>query len=56
MKKVPNPKYPWLGIHFTKKLNGNVWIGPNAVLATSREGYKFTNFNWKDVIEYLSLK
>jgi len=50
---VPDPAFSWLGIHFTKKMNGEVWTGPNAVLATAREGYKITDFNFKDIMEAL---
>lgn len=37
---VPNPKLPFLGVHFTPRMDGNVWLGPNAVLAFKREGYR----------------
>ena len=37
---VPNPKLPFLGVHFTPRMDGSVWLGPNAVLAFKREGYK----------------
>jgi L-2-hydroxyglutarate oxidase len=37
---VPDPRFPFLGVHFTPRMNGDVWLGPNAVLAFSREGYK----------------
>jgi len=37
---VPDPAYPFLGVHFTKRIDGSVDIGPNAVLATAREGYR----------------
>ncbi len=36
---VPDPRYPFLGIHLTKRIDGEVLVGPNAVLATAREGY-----------------
>jgi (S)-2-hydroxyglutarate dehydrogenase len=36
---VPDPAFPFLGVHFTKQISGEVWAGPNAVLAFSREGY-----------------
>jgi L-2-hydroxyglutarate oxidase LhgO len=36
---VPDPRFPFLGVHFTRKLNGEIWAGPNAVLALAREGY-----------------
>lgn len=38
--QVPDPRFPFLGVHFTRRLDGNVWLGPNAVLALGREGYK----------------
>ncbi|PRP87194.1 hypothetical protein PROFUN_01456 [Planoprotostelium fungivorum] len=50
---IPDPRYPFLGVHFTKKLNGDVWIGPNAVLASSREGYRYSSFNVKDVVDFV---
>lgn len=36
---VPDPRFPFLGVHFTRVMNGEVWVGPNAVLAFAREGY-----------------
>ena len=38
---VPDPEFPFLGVHFTPRMNGDVWLGPNAVLAFAREGYSF---------------
>lgn len=49
--KVPNPKFPFLGVHFTPRMDGSVWLGPNAVLAFKREGYKFWDFSLKDVLD-----
>jgi L-2-hydroxyglutarate oxidase LhgO len=46
---VPDPQFPFLGVHFTKKVNGEYEAGPNAVLAFAREGYKFQNVNLKDL-------
>jgi L-2-hydroxyglutarate oxidase LhgO len=37
---VPDPAFPFLGVHFTKQISGDVWVGPNAVLAFAREGYR----------------
>jgi L-2-hydroxyglutarate oxidase LhgO len=37
---IPDPRFPFLGVHFTRRLNGEVWAGPNAVLAFAREGYR----------------
>lgn len=42
---VPDPRFPFLGVHFTKKLDGSVEAGPNAVLAFAREGYKLTDID-----------
>ena len=51
---VPNPKFPFLGVHFTKLINGEKEVGPNAVLAFKREGYKKTDFSLSDTFESLS--
>jgi L-2-hydroxyglutarate oxidase len=51
---VPNPKFPFLGVHFTKLVNGEKEVGPNAVLAFKREGYKKTDFSLYDTYESLS--
>ena len=48
---VPDPQYPFLGVHFTRMIKGGVEAGPNAVLAFKREGYKKTDFSFRDVIE-----
>ncbi|MGZ9817741.1 L-2-hydroxyglutarate oxidase [Peribacillus simplex] len=53
---VPNPKFPFLGVHFTRMISGEVDAGPNAVLSFKREGYKKTDFNAKDLAEVLSYK
>jgi L-2-hydroxyglutarate oxidase len=50
---VPNPAYPFLGVHFTKRIHGNVDAGPNAVLAFRREGYRRTDFDLGETIEML---
>ncbi len=42
---VPNPRFPFLGVHFTRNIHGEVEAGPNAVLAFAREGYRKANFN-----------
>lgn len=51
---VPNPNFPFLGVHFTRMINGGVEAGPNAVLAFDREGYRFKDFNVKDSIDTLT--
>lgn len=48
---VPDPNYPFLGVHFTRMIKGGVEAGPNAVLAFKREGYKKTDFSFRDVLE-----
>ncbi len=48
---VPNPKLPFLGAHFTKRITGGVEAGPNAVLALAREGYTKTAFSLRDVLD-----
>ena len=50
---VPDPAYPFLGIHFTRRVDGGVEIGPNAVLAFAREGYLRTDFSLQDLGETL---
>ncbi|HEX2469476.1 MAG TPA: L-2-hydroxyglutarate oxidase [Candidatus Limnocylindrales bacterium] len=47
---VPDPRFPFLGVHFTKRIDGQVWAGPNAVLAFSREGYRRRDINPRDLI------
>ena len=48
---VPDPQFPFLGVHFTRMINGGVEAGPNAVLAFKREGYNKTDFSIKDLTE-----
>jgi L-2-hydroxyglutarate oxidase LhgO len=50
---VPDPKFPFLGVHFTLTISGTVECGPNAVLAFAREGYHLTDFNSTDLWETL---
>lgn len=50
---VPDPALPFLGVHFTKRVDGAVWAGPNAVLALAREGYARTAVNRRDLAETL---
>jgi (S)-2-hydroxyglutarate dehydrogenase len=51
---VPNPNFPFLGVHFTKMIDGTVHAGPNAVLSLKREGYQKTDFDLRDAIEIFS--
>ena len=48
---VPDPKYPFLGVHYTRMINGDREVGPNAVLAFKREGYKNTDFSIYDLYD-----
>ena len=51
---VPNPEFPFLGVHFTKMIGGDIECGPNAVFTFKREGYQKTDFSWKDTFEAIS--
>jgi L-2-hydroxyglutarate oxidase LhgO len=51
---VPDPKFPFLGVHFTRLIHGGIEAGPNAVLAFAREGYKHTDFRVRDTLETLT--
>jgi (S)-2-hydroxyglutarate dehydrogenase len=51
---VPDPSFPFLGVHFTRRIDGEVWLGPNAVLAFSREGYGRTDLKPADLAEALA--
>jgi L-2-hydroxyglutarate oxidase LhgO len=51
---VPDPAFPFLGVHFTPRMNGDIWLGPNAVLAFAREGYTFGTVNGAEVLETLT--
>jgi len=51
---VPNPAFPFLGVHFTKMIDGSVHAGPNAVLSLKREGYKKTDFDLRDFVEVMT--
>jgi (S)-2-hydroxyglutarate dehydrogenase len=51
---VPDPEFPFLGVHFTRMVKGGVEAGPNAVLAFKREGYKHTDFSVTDIADMIS--
>ncbi|KAJ3613459.1 hypothetical protein NHX12_019708 [Muraenolepis orangiensis] len=53
---VPDPRFPFLGVHFTPRMDGSIWLGPNAVLAFKREGYKLFDFNLRDFGDALSFR
>ena len=52
---VPDPNFPFLGVHFTRRISdGSIWLGPNAVLAFARQGYRRLDFEPYDLVEALS--
>jgi L-2-hydroxyglutarate oxidase len=53
---VPDPKFPFLGVHFTRMIQGGVEAGPNAVLAFAREGYRMSNVSIRDMVETLTYR
>ncbi|HEY1068510.1 MAG TPA: L-2-hydroxyglutarate oxidase, partial [Pirellulales bacterium] len=50
---VPDPRFPFLGVHFTRMIHGGVEAGPNAVLAFAREGYSWGRFSLRDCLQML---
>lgn len=51
---VPDPAFPFLGVHLTRMIDGTVECGPNAVLAFGREGYRLRDINWRDLLGTLN--
>jgi (S)-2-hydroxyglutarate dehydrogenase len=51
---VPDPRFPFLGVHFTPRMSGDVWLGPNAVLAFAREGYRRRDVSLRDTTATLT--
>lgn len=51
---VPDLSFPFLGVHFTPRMDGSVWLGPNAVLAFQREGYSMSDISIRDTFESLA--
>lgn len=49
---VPDPKHPFLGVHLTKRIDGEMMLGPNAFISFGREAYSWKNFNVRDVLNY----
>ncbi|MGH9103399.1 MAG: L-2-hydroxyglutarate oxidase [Acidimicrobiales bacterium] len=52
---VPDPSLPFLGVHLTRRVDDEVWIGPNAVLALAREGYRRRDLDLRDVLQIVAL-
>lgn len=53
---VPDPQFPFLGVHFTRLIHGGIEAGPNAVLAFAREGYRKTDLNVRDFVDALTYR
>jgi len=53
---VPDPRFPFLGVHFTPRMDGSVWLGPNAVLALKREGYRWRDIDLRDLADSLRFR
>ena len=53
---VPDPRFPFLGVHFTRRISGKVDAGPNAVLSLAREGYRHSDINLRDLAASLAGK
>ena len=53
---LPDSRFPFLGVHFTPRIDGEVWAGPNAVLAFAREGYRRRDLDLGDLLETLSYR
>ncbi|SDQ73671.1 L-2-hydroxyglutarate oxidase [Chryseobacterium soldanellicola] len=51
---VPDPNFPFLGVHFTRMIDGNIEAGPNAVLAFRKEGYQFFDFSFSETMQTLT--
>ena len=53
---VPDPQFPFLGVHFTRLIHGGIEAGPNAVLAFAREGYRKSDFNLRELLDALTYR
>jgi (S)-2-hydroxyglutarate dehydrogenase len=53
---VPDPAFPFLGVHLTPRIDGDIWLGPNAVLAFARNGYRFRDINPRDLREMATFR
>lgn len=53
---VPDPNYPFLGVHFTKRIDGQMTIGPNAFISLGRENYSGKDYNVADIYDFLTYK
>ncbi|KAK3877426.1 hypothetical protein Pcinc_017867 [Petrolisthes cinctipes] len=53
---VPDPRFPFLGVHFTPRMNGDIWLGPNALFALKREGYRWFDMDMKELWEAITYR
>ncbi|XP_050727429.1 L-2-hydroxyglutarate dehydrogenase, mitochondrial-like isoform X4 [Eriocheir sinensis] len=53
---VPDPRFPFLGVHFTPRMNGDIWLGPNAIFALKREGYRWTDIDLRELWEAITYR
>uniref|UniRef100_UPI00358E0808 L-2-hydroxyglutarate dehydrogenase, mitochondrial-like isoform X1 n=1 Tax=Myxine glutinosa TaxID=7769 RepID=UPI00358E0808 len=53
---VPDPRFPFLGVHFTPRMDGSIWLGPNAILAFKREGYRLMDFSLRDFSDAIAFR
>lgn len=53
---APNPDFPFLGVHFTRMIDGNIHAGPNAVLGFKREGYRKSDLSWRDLADVIGFR
>ncbi|XP_044254640.1 L-2-hydroxyglutarate dehydrogenase, mitochondrial-like [Tribolium madens] len=53
---VPDPRFPFLGVHYTPRMDGSVWLGPNAVPAFRKEGYTWFDINVKELVDAFSYR
>ncbi|XP_042236945.1 L-2-hydroxyglutarate dehydrogenase, mitochondrial-like isoform X2 [Homarus americanus] len=53
---VPDPRFPFLGVHFTPRMNGDIWLGPNAIFALKREGYRWLDIDTKELWESVTYR
>jgi L-2-hydroxyglutarate oxidase len=47
---VPDPRFPFLGVHLTRRIDGDIWAGPNAVLALARDGYRRSDIDLREAV------
>ncbi|XP_047495158.1 L-2-hydroxyglutarate dehydrogenase, mitochondrial-like [Penaeus chinensis] len=53
---VPDPRFPFLGVHFTPRMDGEIWLGPNAILAWKREGYRWLDIDIRELWDTITYR